>query len=64
MNRNPLFHLPGQQALEFTRNKMGPRLSRAVFREVEALLAQLLVEVVRNEAANDTQRGEHEREDL
>ncbi len=63
MNGNHLLHPPRQQALEFTRNRIGPRLSRAAFREVQTLLAQLLVEVVRREPENDTQRGEHERQD-
>ncbi len=64
MNRSQLFHPPGQQTIEITRNKMGPRLPRSALREVQALLAQLLVEVVRSETENDTQRSEHEREDL
>ncbi len=63
MSRNQLLHPPRQSRLEFTRNTIGPRFSRAVDREVQALLAQLLVEVIRLESDNDPQGGEHERQD-
>lgn len=63
MSKNHRLH-PRQRRIEFTRNTMGPRFSRAIDREVQALLAQLLVEVVRLESNNGLQRGEHERQDL
>ena len=63
MSRNQLLHPPRQSRLEFTSNTIDPRLSRAVGREVQALLAQLLVEIVRLDSDNDSQRGEHERQD-
>ncbi len=47
MSNQVLYPPPQQSRLEFTRNTLGPRFSRAVDREVQALLAQLLVEVVR-----------------
>ena len=62
MSREQLLQ-PWQNRLEFASNTIGPRFSRAVDREVQALLAQLLVEVIRLEADNDSQRGEHERQD-
>ncbi len=63
MSRNQLLHPPHQGRLEFTRNTLGPSFSRAVDREVQALLAQLLVEVVRLESNDELQGGEHERQD-
>lgn len=64
MNKDPLPLYPTRQRrLEFTRNKIGPRLSRAVESEVQALIVQLLVEVVHQESENATQGGEDERQD-
>lgn len=63
MNENQLPHPPRQHRLEFTRNKIGPCFPRAVDREVRALLAPLLVEVVRLESDNDAQGNEDERQD-
>ncbi len=63
MSRKQLLQPPWQGRLEFTSNTIGRRFSRAVDREVQALLAQLLVEVIRLESDNDPQGGEHERQD-
>ena len=63
MSTNQFLHPPWQSRLEFTSNRIGPRFSRAIDREVQALLAQLLVEVIRLESGNDSQGGEHERQD-
>ena len=63
MSTNQHLHPPRQSRLEFTRNTISPRFSRAVEREIQALLAQLLVEVVRLESDNDSQGGQHERQD-
>ncbi|MCP3997254.1 MAG: hypothetical protein GY722_19675 [bacterium] len=63
MNRNQLLHPPPQQTLGFTRNEVGRRLPPAAQREIQALLAQMLAEVVRSESENDTPRSDHERQD-
>ena len=63
MNRTRLVHPPRQQTLGFTRDEVGRRLPRAAHREVQALLAQMLVEVVRVEIENEPEGGEHGRQD-
>ena len=63
MNKNQLPHPPRQQTLEFTGNQIGPHLTRAVYREVQALLVQMLVEVIGRESENDKEGGEYERQD-
>jgi len=63
MNRTRLLRAPRQQTLGFARDEIGRRLPRATHREIQALLAQMLVEVVRREIENDTERGKHERQD-
>ena len=61
MNRTRLLRPPQQQTLGFARDEIGRRLPRATHREIQALLAQMLVEIVWMEIENE--RGEHERQD-
>lgn len=63
MNNNPRPHLPRQQRLAFTKNKIGPRLPPEVDREVCVLLARMLVEVVRLESHNEKEGVSCERQD-
>ena len=60
MNRMRLHRPLRQQTFDFTSHEIGSRLPRATYRKIQALLAQLLVEVL--EADNDTQRSEDERQ--
>lgn len=62
MNRDQLLHPPRQRRLEYASNQIGPRFSRTVKDEIQTLLAQLLVEVVRLESES-TQGDEDERQD-
>lgn len=62
MSGNQLARLPQQQTLAFSRNKISLHLPRAIRREIQALLAQMLLEVVCKESENETRRGEHERQ--
>ncbi len=50
MNKDSFLHPPRQRRLEFASNKIGPRFSQTIHNELQTLLAQLLVEVVRRES--------------
>ena len=58
MNRDQLLHPPRQRRLEYASNKIGPRFSRAIKEEIQTLLAQLLVEVVRMESLSTQGDGD------
>jgi hypothetical protein len=61
MNGNRPSHPAPQLRLTFLSNTIGPRFPRAVWSETQALLAQLLVGVVRGETP--LRGGEDERQD-
>ncbi len=62
MNRIQHHRRLRQQTFDFASHEIGSRLPRTTYRKLQALLAQLLVEVL--EADNDTQRSEDERQNL
>ena len=62
MARSTPVRTPRQKRLEFASNQVGPQFPPAIQREVQALLAQLLVQVVRLES-DTTQGEEDERQD-
>lgn len=62
MSESQLARLPQQQMLAFSRNKISLHLPRAIRREIQALLVQMLLEVVCEESETETRRVEHERQ--
>lgn len=61
MNGNRPSHPPRQVTLTFTRNTIGPRLPRTAWCDTQALLAQLLADIIREEIPQ--RGGEYERQD-